>query len=448
MRFLDTYQQPVVYLKDLELEGFRNLGSSVYYLWQSLVARGFSSLSPGFLAALVDRLQGRGNAVRLPGRTGTVERINFFALPVWNQIFPIFSSAGSLADDHHGYCDRIAYLLDYFDLGRSDSFHWGVLPETESVFLSTSGYDSSSEELQNMFDAYFDEQRTALRSRSRNLWNFGMTQKLKVQRPELLSTVFLEEVHRQWDQSYISAVRSLGSIQPLTDTSDQLVKFADPHLQVTGGYSDLEVRGEGSWSALLASELAYQEDDDSIDFFDVKYLESQLLYLKKEEGVDRVIRRRIRIHIDARKFGGNVRVLARLLVWLELSVYLATHLFEKDRIQIIVQILTAQTDLCRSLNQLLLLRTRQLNSNSDGEIRFSEPDVQDGLRWQEITIGPQSIEDTILPGRGHRKMIIEDPVRTLGLTLKTHRLFVRRLLVHVKMLKNFLEGNTHAKISA
>jgi hypothetical protein len=194
--------------------------------------------------------------------------------------------------------------------------------------------------------------------------------------------------------------------------------------------------------------LAYQEDDESIDYFDVKYLESQLLFLKKEEGVDRVVRRRVRFSVDARRFVANIRVLARLLAWLELSIYLVTHLFEKDRLQIIVRIQTEREGLTPALNQLLLLRVRRQNPGSDGELRFSEPDTFDGLRWQNIDIVPEQPAGSRSTAVGNRMMVMQDPVQTLGLALKTERLHEKRLLIYMKTLKQFLEGKTHAEVSA
>lgn len=448
MRFLDASQQRAAYRADLEYEGYARLGVPVYRLWHRLVARGFGALSPGFLAAVVERLQARESAVRLPGRSGSTERIRFLYLPVWTRILTSQRGGGSLTENPRGFRDQVAYLLEFFDLGRSDRFHWGLVPESEADLLEGDLDNAETKQLQSLLGTYREEQRGMLRERTRRAWDFGMSQELQIQHPELLSSVFLEEVHRQWDHSYTTAMQALGAIQPLTDTSDQLEHFADPHLQMTGGYCDLEVRGEGSWSALLASELAYQDESAAIDYFDVKYLESQLLYFKKEEGIDRVVRRRIRFIVDARRFTSNVRVLARFLAWLELSIYLVTHLFEKDRLQIIVHIDTGREELTQPLNQLLLLRTRRQNPGSDGELRFSEPDIYDGLRWQEISIGPDDVEQPLSGGFGHRAMVLADPVKTLGLSLKTHRLYESRLLVHMKELKQFLEGNTHAKVSA
>ncbi|MBA2664501.1 MAG: hypothetical protein H0U74_19595 [Bradymonadaceae bacterium] len=76
--------------------------------------------------------------------------------------------------------------------------------------------------------------------------------------------------------------------------------FTDEHDESTyprGGFSGLTNRG--SFENLVRSELVYMESDQSLSLFDLRFVEGELLYYLRNEGILRRRRRRLHVYIDA-----------------------------------------------------------------------------------------------------------------------------------------------------
>ena len=424
----------------MHYSGYMKLSPVAVELWKTLVQRGYSTLLPGFLCRLIERVSWQKSGADIPGRMPSVAEQRFFNLPVWDSVSPMFQRMGEIAAYKNLWADRLYLVLDFFDIGRAGNFHWGDIDSLgQQLAILPDDYQTNPEYLGYLSD--FDQ---SLREYLYHCPDFGLTEELRLQYPEVLSSATVEQLHRHWDALYSRYYYMTGVISPLEEDAEDLEMFAEPEMQMSGGYCDLEMRGEGNWSALLASELAYQDETMELDYFDIKYLESQLMFLKKDEGADRVIRRRLVLNVDAEPFAVNLRALARCMAWVQLLISVAARLYEKDRVQLIVLLHTGDKNLTKNILQLFMLRIQRQNLDAVAEIRFSMPPEDDGLNWQSIYLSNCASDQ---PAEGSCR-ILPDLEEQLGLLLKTDSIHERRLLRAVRNQIEFLKGRSHAKVSA
>ncbi len=113
---------------------------------------------------------------------------------------------------------------------------------------------------------------------------------------DLGQRVALRQVLRAADrlESYLPRHR----VRPRAGRQEVPTRILDEDTYPVGGFSSLSTRG--TMESLLHSQLAYMEEDDRPDLFDVKYLRDELLYYARDEN--QFLRRRrtfvLALHAD------------------------------------------------------------------------------------------------------------------------------------------------------
>jgi hypothetical protein len=149
-------------------------------------------------------------------------------------------------------------------------------------------------------DFFIEQLNTYLDNVARNIkWS-------ELLRPEDLFelqywTILDTEEIRIGCRQILEVERRLGEIDTrrvnLTEEdSDAETAFVDETYYPTGGLTELTNRG--SFENLVLSELTYIEDDDDIDLVDVRFVEGELLFYKRDSGQLRRKRRTVHLIID------------------------------------------------------------------------------------------------------------------------------------------------------
>ena len=112
--------------------------------------------------------------------------------------------------------------------------------------------------------------------------------------------VLSEPAQRIGCRQIIEVSRRLGEIDPrqvaVADDGAAETAFVDESHYPTGGLAGLTNRG--SMENLVLSELVYIDRSMSIDLFDIRFLEGELLYYLRDDGILRRKRRTIHLIID------------------------------------------------------------------------------------------------------------------------------------------------------
>jgi len=444
MKFLAPKEQAFLYTASLNHSGFYSLNKDVEEIWKKLVNRGYNSLLPGLLAGIIQKISWREAGTRIQGRSGSLEEQIFFQNPIWDSFLQVFQGLGSFEENHKAWVDALYFLLDYFDLGSSNIFSWGALSKFPEA--SVEGLTLSE---QSQLTEYLRITDMELKKIGLKVMMFGLTEEFRIHYPRIFEDAAVEDLHRFWESSYRRYQTLLGPVPVLEEDTDNLVDYAEPEMQMTGGYCDVEIRGEGNWTALLASELSFEDPEMEVDYFDIKYMEGQLIFFKKDEGADRIIRRRIVLALDAEAFRVNTRALARALAWIQLLASICLSLYMKDRVQLILLLKTGIQDLDRRIRQLMQLRLNRQNPDNDQDIRFEFPVEDDGLLWQTTLITNNAeVELPVWADDAHiKKQYYPNIDEDLGLLLKTNSIQEKRLLRVTRDLLSLLQENVYDKVS-
>lgn len=113
--------------------------------------------------------------------------------------------------------------------------------------------------------------------------------------------VLSEESVRIGCRQILEVARRLGEIDPrgvnIADEGEAETAFLDESHYPTGGLSGLTNRG--SMENLVLSELVYMDRTMAVDLFDLRFLEGELLFYLRDDGLLRRKRRTVHLILDA-----------------------------------------------------------------------------------------------------------------------------------------------------
>jgi len=428
--FLDSLQQKQVYVASLQECGYIRLEDTVLAIWRKLVERGLHTLLPGDLGRILQRLRYQPSGIHMPGAAFYSRLRKFLGHPIWLELTKLtggmeFSQANIIP-----WTDALYYICDYTGLGVGELFHWGGLEEFRAMD-DCFQFDFPEDRL--TADILY-QNRNTLQQTERGLKPFSYAERVRFHHPELISDSYIHALHSFWNERHLDLRARLGSVPPLEEKSSNDLMYAEPEYQTFGGYNDIEMKGEGNWSALLSSELVYMEGTKDPDYFDVRYLESQLMYYKQDEGLNRKLRRRIVCDLS------DVDLVlpshtGRYMAWAEYLLLIIHDLFSKDRLKIELHLSDVDEQHSSRIRQLLYLRLKNLRPDYYWDISFTPLVTKDEEPWLESSVicGIKSDDSMRIYG-------LENPESRMGLKQKSPDYQLKRALMYLADIEAFFRG--------
>ena len=190
--------------------------------------------------------------------------------------------------------------------------------------------------------------------------------------------ILSEPAQRIGCRQIIEVSRRLGEIDPrqvaVAEDGAAETAFVDESEYPTGGLAGLTNRG--SMENLVLSELVYIDPDMEIDLFDLRYLEGELLYYLRDDGILRRKRRTVSLFVDPapillQKPRGYPFQLSIIVQGLVLRmVHDLVEVFTDDAILFNIHYLHAAGDINRWRDELALLKLLLRDELAQGWIKL------------------------------------------------------------------------------
>ncbi len=382
MQLLKPDQIAYWYKYSLQRSGFSEIRVFVREFWKELAKEGNTAFPPGFLALLIEELMSIPAGNKIDG-----------AAPLESEVQLIEGLRNS-----HGF-DRLEgiFILNGADkdleLGKSILRQLiDRLPQFRSSWLVFSGPDMERSFSSASQNSGFDCEKTL------DLLYKDFYQQLEIKEFGLSSSDIFEISHpslfekptdRIFYRKMTTAMNGISlwtqSVFTLKEESNWVVaRYGEPQVLPIGGYD--AISNKGNLSSIIPSELAYIDETMEFDLFDYKYLESQLMYFKRDSGAVFRIRRNVHVKVDLTEFFEHERHLGLLFAWVQNLSEKIVETFVKDLVNIYIHFSGYQpsslTDACNFFKHFL--KEKGLGN------RISLVDEKDGISADEIREESQS----------------------------------------------------------
>jgi hypothetical protein len=442
--FLSRGQQETAYRRSLEDSAYSILSPLVHELWIHLVKKGLTFLLPGDLGRILERLlwtevgDSLLGAAPIPGLKEALKN------PVWKAIEQSVKKLPPLQEAPKKWANTLYYVFDYLDFGHSLEVHWGDV--SELPLMKNTQEQLSSPETNFRIplpDLWEREHRKALHFLKRSSKTFSMVEILRLHHPHLVGTAVMERILHTWEYRYQNLQKNIIQSAPIQENLWNVLDFAEPDIQRVGGYNDIELRGEGPWPALLPSELVYMEKGAHVDLFDQKFLENQLLFYKKDEGLDRKLRRVFLLDIPIQEESIDEEAVGKYYAFIEQILLIIQNLYQKDRVRFVL-LLSQNANLekkhRKELIKLLYLRISKLMPNTNWDIRFTMGKKYRENTWQQIYFGTQDKPEY------HRRLILRLLDRKAGISRTSNARQEKSAVSTLIQMQEFLQGAEDVKV--
>lgn len=391
----------MVFAQSLRVSGFESLSPWVTKLWLSLVgfdgrASRTPSLLPGLLATILDTLTPLNVGIRESVSSFEGEK-KLLRQTSWRKIGDFLAKLPEPSNDLEPWITMVGSIFVKNGIGLHQEFRWGNLELASTLTWSSSMIYTSDNQTIDSARGLVESAEQEILKLSEIPIVFQEADYVILSHEKLVDLgVSYYEIFYSWIPFSNRLREYLGDILPEDSDGLTTLDFSEPNYTLDGGYNDLETKGEGNWSSLLSTELAYVEGGSTPDYFDYKYASQTLFFFKRDEGEKRSIRRRIRCIFDLNQWNAEsheyslIRNLGKVLGLLEVLLQRMFVLFQRDKLQVILDFRLGNKPLLGGILDVFRDRITsnsagQENDNSNRDIRFQNP-LPDGILWQEWTL--------------------------------------------------------------
>jgi hypothetical protein len=388
MKFLTAGEVKSWFEDSLAQSGVAELTPDELTLWKHLISRGNNALPPGFLRHLVRRLLETGSGILSldPRENLLLETLSSDAGFVHLRGRLVFTSpdkrSSLLISALERLCEKIGGFthpdIHFHEAELRGALAAGTIsePDFPGRLIRDQLY---TQLLSGLQDHRFRLQRADL---------------FEILNHDLFPTPAAKTLYRRLMESFELMNATICSQLSLPEeSSDIIARFGEPDILPLGGFDSLTTRGD--FPSLLPSELAYIDSESSLDLFDYKFLENQLLYFKREEGSVFRIKRRFVLTFQLREMMEHERHLAVLFAFVLVTALKLQQTFIKDIIHIRVRLLGFQpTHFEPALGFLRhFIEHQKLNAVMSIHTAVqNETDADEESRFQHWLIGPTETE--------------------------------------------------------
>ncbi|MDJ0851943.1 MAG: hypothetical protein QNK04_26525 [Myxococcota bacterium] len=332
MRLLGRAEIERFYRASLACSGYRSLDERARRVWMQAVAAGLAALPPGFVASLLERLAHRPMGERCGSPDPLEERLLTRIAdcePFRNLEGEFVLRARTFPEEQAvAVVERIGARLGRFyhpDVFMAAEDLLGLAPDLEPASPKSPG-SAEDELLQSLYG-------DALSRLHESGASLDETDLFEIRHPSLFDRPGSRQLHRRLDRAHRSIRQWTRGDLTLPSESDSVVsRYGEPEALPMGGFDSFTRRG--SLSALVPSELALAEAGEQIDLFDVRFLENELLYFQREEGLVFRIRRHIALVLELTPGMEQLRYQAWLLGFCAVFAERIHRVFQKDALRL------------------------------------------------------------------------------------------------------------------
>lgn len=306
MDYLDAPRLRSWYFGSLHYSGYRALGEPVVELWARAVDHGLVSLPPGLIGALAERLTHRPAGERdADGQRADTE----------GQLIELMASGRAfghlegefILEGAEWSTDRLLRVIERLAHKAGNLHDPGVYFAAAEIPHALDEKTRADGEFgaRTILDRIY---RDAIRRWVDDNAQLDDDDLFEIEHPHLFPLPSARTLFRRMQTAARAIRRDLGGDVSLREENDEVVRlYGEPEVLPLGGFDSFTRRG--SITSLVPSELAMVDDREAIDLFDYKYLENELLYYKREQGLVFRIRRRVCVSLPltaAMEHGRNI----------------------------------------------------------------------------------------------------------------------------------------------
>ena len=333
MRFFSDKEIKELYDFSLNFSGYQKINDFSKDLWLKFVLSGYTDLPPGFLARLAEKIThtvlGSDNSnTRNQAEYNLIETIA--RSQGFKQIEGEFIMGGNRLDKNKLFL----CLEKIFD--KIDSFSKQNLKFTEKDLKAS--FQINNLNIENKENGNILDLENLMLEASEEVLKYNdlidEEDIFEIKNPELfLSDQRARKLYKVMNKILKEINYFLIGEISLKPESDYIIaKYGEEQVLPVGGYDSLINKGD--ISSLLSSELAYIDDTQSIDYFDYKYMQKELLYYKREEGSIFRMRRSILLDIELDQASEHEKNLALIFAFCLAIIEKLVSVFTKDIIEI------------------------------------------------------------------------------------------------------------------
>ncbi|MFZ2958269.1 MAG: hypothetical protein WA705_15375 [Candidatus Ozemobacteraceae bacterium] len=334
MSFLSPAHIKSWYVESLRYSGFNELYAFPRDYWKNAVIHGRRGLPPGFLAALYERLTRRDAGSRGEVSISALEQELFSRIcqgDGFDRLEGMFILAGSRDDPTfaEGVLDN---LLD-----RLPDFIHPMLQMAPRDLATAFGDEISVDPLFSALPLIEHLYQEAIDTLTKKPFCLTPVDVFEIGHPALFRKPSDRIFYRRLMRTLNGISLHTSAVFTLHEEAAMVVaRFGEPQVLPLGGYDSLT--NQGDIASLVPSELGYIDETMPVDLFDVKFMERQLLYFKREEGSVFRIRRDVRLCVELTPFMEHERHLALLFGWCLVLSEKLLEVFTKDIVRVRVEL--------------------------------------------------------------------------------------------------------------
>ncbi|WP_372365598.1 hypothetical protein [Candidatus Uabimicrobium sp. HlEnr_7] len=325
MEFLNPQQVNNWFQTSLQYSGYQKLDKWSFVVWRDLVELGYCCFPPGLVAKILRKLTHRSVGTNFPKEANLEDKL--VNIIVSGKGFSLLEGEFLIAkEENNEKCLAVTKRI----AEKSGSFyHPQILfsvNDVDQALATTKSDDNFSNTLEDIY-------QKAISHLVKNNESIDENDIFEITHPQL----FVSPTARSLFQKMVFSQKHLreniaGEITPVKENDEVAAVFGEPQSLPLGGYDSITRKGD--IASLVPSELAYIEENEVIDYFDYKYMQNELMYFKREEGIVFRIRRQMHLFLLLDHEMEHERNLADLFAFVLVFCEKIFNVFVKDIIAI------------------------------------------------------------------------------------------------------------------
>lgn len=322
MQFLGPEQVSSWFHSSLQYSGYRKLHKWSLEIWRELIHRGYCAFPPGLVAKILGKLTHRNAGVHFPREENLEDKL--VNIIVGGRGFAQLEGEFLMTkEQNHKKClavvKRIAEKAGSF-------YHPQILFSINDAEQALAIEERSGDDFSSILETIYNQAISHFVQHNRSIDEHDI---FEILHPHL----FVSPTARSLFLKMVDSQRQLrenvaGEVTPIKENDEVAATFGEPQSLPLGGYDAITRKGD--LASLVPSELAYIEDGEAIDYFDYKYMQNELMYFKREEGIVFRIRREGHLFLRLDHEMEHERNLADLFAFTLVFCEKLFHVFIKD----------------------------------------------------------------------------------------------------------------------
>lgn len=287
MNFLNSKEINAWLNLSMRYSGYHSINRDIIEIWKELVFKGLKGLPVGLVASLIEFITYKKVGLKLDKLEVNLES-DLIARITASKNIELLQGEFFLSENLPK--EKIIIILELI-LERFEAFsnvNFMLLEKVLEEALADTESNFENEFLLNLLTQLYQDLLKETYQIKVFIDNYDF---FEIKNQELFNnSLQIKSLYKKMiDFSSLLKLTLIGDLTLPPEQDSIVLKYGEPVVLPLGGFDALTNRGD--FSSLLPSELVFIDKEEKLDYFDYKYLQNELLYYKREEGLVFRIRR-------------------------------------------------------------------------------------------------------------------------------------------------------------